>query len=173
MFCSAEATAESRVEMESAHVTAVAQVFAELCRPDFDGDMTAAVSKAADSGFAFAEALATIQASCVSTGAAFGCAAASAAAEAWAAASAEAHATAVAASAEECGCLAGAAALSVGTATTFVELIADAFARAEVTACSEGDAESFAGAFAQCSAFSYAKVWTRVRAARMHERAPV
>ena len=58
----------------------------------------------------------------------------------------------------------------MGTASSFVELIADAFARAEVTACVEGDASAFAAAFSFCSARAYAVVWTAVRSTPMFPR---
>eukprot|EP00892_Ulva_mutabilis_P008882 jgi/Ulvmu1/6366/UM293_0001.1 len=96
---------------------------------------------------------------CVSSGNAFGCASATATAEAWAAATAEAHATAVASSVEECECLVEAASFSFGQASTFIELVAEAFATAEVQACVEGDAIAFAQAYAQCTAVSYATVF--------------
>ena len=159
--CQSQASARLFMQISNAHATAMAEVFTEFCRDDFDGRVAGAASAAFDAGFAIAAALAESQAACVSSGNTFGCASASATAEAWAMATAEAHATAVAASAEECDCLASAQALSVGSASTFIELIADAFARAEVEACVEGDTSSFAVAYATCSATAYATVWTK------------
>eukprot|EP00892_Ulva_mutabilis_P000201 jgi/Ulvmu1/10181/UM006_0137.1 len=115
---------------------------------------------AQESGTAIAAALASSQASCVSTGDAFSCASAAATAEAWAAAAAEAHATAFAASAESCSCLADAQAVPVGSASTFIELMAQVSVRAEVSACSRGDQAVAANAYSSCSAAAYATVWT-------------
>ena len=164
-----QANALTFSRFSNAHAVAVVNVFTEFCRPDFDGRVALAAQAAFDSGVAFAAAITASQAACVSAGNAFGCASASATAEAWAMATAEAHATAVAASAEECDRLASAQALSVGTASTFIELIADAFARSDVTACSEGDAASFAAAYSSCSASAYATVWTKAIAEALLE----
>ena len=161
MECTSQASAATFSAFNSAHASVVSRVFTEFCRPDFDGRVARVVLAAEDSAVAFASALAASQAACVSEGNAFGCSSASATAEAWAMATAEAHATAVAASAEECECLTDAQALSVGTSSTFIELIADAFARTEVSACSEGDSSSFAAAYSSCSAVAYATVWTK------------
>ena len=160
--CTSEAAADSFPAMEDAHAEVVATIFTEFCRDDVDDVVAASVAAAAaNAAHAFARAVASTQAACVSTGKDFSCASASALAEAWASATAEAHATAVAASAEECACLSTYQALSVGSAATFVTLAADAFARAEVTACSEGDTTSFAAAYSSCAATAYATVWTK------------
>ena len=147
--------------MSDAHAAVIATVFIEFCRGDLEEIYAAAVvAAAAASAITFARTVAITQAACASSDKAFNCASATALAEAWASATAEAHATAVAASAEECECLAKSQELSGGKASTFITLATDTFARDEVTMCSEGDAASFAAAYADCSALAYATVWT-------------
>jgi len=163
VVCTSSASSAAFADMSDAHVSAITQVFAEFCRPDFDGRIVFAAQTLADSGFAIAEAIAKAQTSCVSQGNAVGCASASASAQAWAEATAEAHAMAVVTSAERCDCLAGAAALSVSSVSTFIELVVEAFAVAEANACVQGDDSASASAYANCSAASYAAVFATVR----------
>ena len=169
VICTSQATAQAFSAMENAHKSLISTIFTEFCRDDVDAVSAVDVALAAsDAALAFTRAVVATQAACVSTGMAFGCASASTMAEAWVSATAEAHASTVAASAEDCNCLAKSQALSVGSASTFITLTADAFARAEVTACSKGNDASFAAAFADCSAFAYATIWTHVRLRSFH-----
>eukprot|EP00892_Ulva_mutabilis_P010053 jgi/Ulvmu1/741/UM010_0114.1 len=158
--CAVQSNSQGRTEFESAHASAVSRVFAEFCSPTFSGGFALAAGVAHASGEAIASALAATQAECTSAGDAFACATASATAEAWARATVTGHAEAVAIAADQCDCLAGASSISVGSASLYINLMADAFASAEVIACSSGDGTSFASAYASCSAASYATVWT-------------
>ena len=163
--CESSASASTYSEMTSAHTQAVAAVMTELCRAGFDGELEVARDVAEDQGKAIAAVLTEAQAQCMTSGQAFGCASASASAVAWAEASAEAHSLAVASSAEDCDCLADADALSSVTGSVYVELIADAFSRAEARACSKGSQTSSATAFSQCGAAAYADLLSSVGSA--------
>eukprot|EP00892_Ulva_mutabilis_P009309 jgi/Ulvmu1/6750/UM030_0085.1 len=145
-------------DMTDAHTTATVDMLLELCRQDTTPELRAVELAAEGAGQVVARAVADAQAACISEGNTFGCSSASATASAWAEAAAEAHATAVARGQGTCACLANAGALSIGQAAEFVGLVADAFARAEVTACSSGDQTSFAIAYATCAAEAYARI---------------
>eukprot|EP00892_Ulva_mutabilis_P004374 jgi/Ulvmu1/2308/UM013_0156.1 len=111
----------------------------------------------------FARANTATQAASVSAGGDFGCTSTTILAEAWAEAFIDCHAAAVAAAAERCECLrsfAGSHPLSVRTPGTFLTLIADSFALAEVVVCTGADAEVSAAAYADCAASAYATVGT-------------
>jgi hypothetical protein len=111
------------------------------------------------------QAVVGAQAECVSQGNAFGCAGASAVANAWAGATAEAHAQAVAQALQgECHCPADSSAYAFGSASTFLQLVADATARVEVSACSRGDASSKAESYADCLAMAYSTVFAQASA---------
>lgn len=161
--CTATSRAGSFDDMSDAHVDAVADVFTEFCRTDFDGRIDTAAQILTDSGFAIAQAIAQSETTCVSQGNAVGCASASASAMAWAEATAEAHSMAVARSAERCDCLVGAGSLSLSSASSFIDLVVEAFALAEAQACVRGNDVASASAYANCSAAGYATVFATVR----------
>ena len=164
--CTSQASASSFADASDANAIAQVDIALGLCADGakaFSDAGGTLVTTATNDALALATAFAGAQASCVSAGNSFGCSSATATAEAWAEASAEAHATAVAKAARDCdACDVDAAALSVGRADVFIELIADVFARAEVTACSEGDGEAVAVAFTNCVAEAYATVFAKV-----------
>ena len=112
--------------------------------------------------FAAARAIADAAGTCTSTGKAFGCAKAKAQAAAWASATAEAHAHAYAEAFNGCGLCDTAGtqveASSEVIASTFVELMADVYAQAEIQVCVAGDQTSSARAWSNCFAMAYARL---------------
>ena len=167
-LCRSQPSSPEPHELNTAHAIAVASVFTEFCRPNFDGHVARAAQSAYESGVVISDAIAASQAGCPNS---FSCPAATALAEAWAASSTEAHAIAVAASMQECGCLTSAPALSISDASAFVSLAVDAFSRAERSACGEGDAggDSISAAYSRCAATAYATVWTKAIAEALLE----
>jgi hypothetical protein len=161
--CSAKANASSWSESKSVVRTAVVDAFAVACEPGFEGPIDRVEQIFRGAASASARAIADAQAECVSQGNAFGCATATATAKAWARATAEAWAQAVATATNNCGCLTDADAFAFGQASTFIDLIADVYARAEVHACVEGNAESKAGAWSNCFATAFTKIFAKVR----------
>ena len=111
---------------------------------------------------AAARAIADASGECTSTGNAFGCAKAQAQAAAWASATAEAHAHAYAEAFNGCGLCDTAGtqveASSEVIASTFVELMADVYAQAEIQVCVAGDQTSSASAWSNCFATAYARI---------------
>lgn len=149
--------------MSDAHIAATAEIILDLCTLDTKKDLIAVERAAEGAGKVIAGAVASAEAACVSEGAgAFGCAHAVASAEAWAFATASAHADAVARAQGDCACIARAGTLSVGESAEFAGLIAEAFARAEVTACVEGDDTAQAFAFSACVGEAYARLMVKV-----------
>lgn len=115
--------------------------------------------------YAAAQAIADAAGECTSTGKAFGCAKAESQAAAWASAAAEAHAHAYAEAFNGCGACDPNTALQTeaaaeSLASTFIELIVDVYARAEVNVCVQGDQSSSAEAWSNC----FAKAFTRLNA---------
>ena len=108
---------------------------------------------------AVAAAIADAAGDCSSEGTAFGCAKAKAQAAAWASATAEAHAHAYAEAYNGCGVCKDAGTLTKAAAeaiaSTFIELMADVYARAEVEICVVGDQVSSATAWSNSFARSY------------------
>ena len=112
--------------------------------------------------FAAARAIADAAGTCTSTGKAFGCAKAKSQAAAWASATAEAHARATAEAFNGCG-LCGdkgtqTEAAAEVVASSFVELMADVYAQAEIQVCVAGDQTASASAWSNCYAAAYAKI---------------
>ena len=108
---------------------------------------------------AVAAAIADAAGDCSSEGTAFGCAKAKAQAAAWASATDEAHAHAYAEAYNGCGVCEDAGTLTEAAAeviaSTFIELMADVYARAEVEVCVAGDQVSSATAWSNCFAKAY------------------
>ena len=162
--CQSKSSAGAFAAMHDAHIGVTAYAIEAYCDPHWDGSIENVYHYAEAEGAAIAKAVAAGQADCVSKGNAFGCTSATATAEAWAEATAEAHSLAVAKAFDKCHCDVEASSLSIAQASTFIEMSADVFSRAEVFACSEGDSSSWAVAYSQCTAVSYAKVWTKAYA---------
>lgn len=160
--CQSSASAHSwHVEADD-HAKALALSIDFMCRPDFSGDLSYPFDLAYASGVAIANAVASSQADCVSHGNAFGCAAAGASAKSWAQAFVDVHSTAIAAAIDVCPCLeSSASAGSLAKASTFIDLVTEAFARAEVVACVAGDDSAWASAYSNCAALAYAQLWTK------------
>ena len=115
--------------------------------------------------YAVAQAIADASGDCTSTGKAFGCATAESQAAAWASATAEAHAAAYAEAYNGCGACdpqtaVEATASSEVLASTFIELMADVYARAEILVCVKGDQSASATAWSNC----FAKAFTHINA---------
>ena len=113
--------------------------------------------------YAAAQAIADASGTCTSSGTAFGCAKAKAQAAAWAAATAEAHAAAYAEAYNGCGqchpdTAIEATAAAEAIASTFIELMADVYARAEIEVCVNGDQSASATAWSNCFARAYARI---------------
>lgn len=113
-----------------------------------------------------ARAITSASADCSSSGNAVGCAAAQAQASAWASATAEAHARAYAEAFNKCGgcdktAVTKATASNEALASSFVELVADVYARAEVEVCVKGTESASAEAMSNCFADGFAKVSTQ------------
>ena len=112
--------------------------------------------------FAAARAIADAAGTCTSTGEAFGCAKAKAQAAAWASATAEAHAAAYAEAYNGCGICDPTAVEATASAevlaSTFIELMADVYAQAEIQVCVAGDQTSSASAWSNCFATAYARI---------------
>lgn len=149
-------------------VSAVASAFFIVCDPnrvtDIDPvDVEGPFTSAAD---AAARAITAASADCTSSGNAVGCATAQAQATAWASATAEAYATAWAEAYNGCGTceegiVAQATASNEAISETFIQLTADAFARAEVEVCVIGNQSASAEAMSSCFAKAWAKVFTQ------------
>ena len=111
---------------------------------------------------AAARAIADASGTCTSSGNAFGCAKAKAQAAAWASATAEAHALAYAEAFNGCGVCEDAgtevSASAEVLASTFIELMADVYARAEIEVCVQGDQSSSATAWSNCFAQAYTRI---------------
>lgn len=61
---------------------------------------------------------------------------------------------------DSCDCPVDVMSLSIAQAETFIELTASVFARADASACVEGNDRAGSVAFTNCAAVAYAKVWT-------------
>ena len=111
---------------------------------------------------AAARAIADASGECTSEGKAFGCAKAASQAAAWASATAEAHAYAYAEAFNGCGLCdqrgTEASAAAEVVASSFVELMADVYARAEVEVCVQGNQSASATAWSNCYARAYARL---------------
>jgi hypothetical protein len=112
--------------------------------------------------FATARAIADASGTCTSSGTAFGCAKAKSQAAAWAAATAEAHAGAYAQAFNGCGiCPDNAVETSASAevyASTFIELMADVYAQAEIQVCVAGTQSSSATAWSNCFAHAFTRI---------------
>ena len=113
--------------------------------------------------YAAAQAIADASGTCTSSGTAFGCAKAKAQAAAWAAATAEAHAAAYAEAYNGCGqchpdTAIEATAAAEAIASTFIELMADVYSRAEIEVCVQGDQSSSASAWSNCFATAFTRI---------------
>ena len=112
--------------------------------------------------FAAARAIADAAGTCTSNGKAFGCTKDKAQAAAWASATAEAHAHAYAEAFNSCGlCDTAGTEVSASAeviASTFIDLMADVYAQAEIQVCVAGDQTSSASAWSNCYATAYARI---------------
>lgn len=152
-------------------MSAVAEAFYIICDPNRADDIR--VEEIEGPFFAAADAIAraitSASAECNSVGNAVGCATAKATATAWASATAEAHAVAYAEAFNGCAAngscnkqaVASATASAENLASSFIELTADAYARAEVEVCVRGTQSASAEAMSSCFAKSWAKVSTQ------------
>jgi hypothetical protein len=142
----------------------VADAFVIACNPDRSSPVLVAEVEGVFVAAAgvVATAIAKAAATCTSNGNAFGCAQAQAQANAWASATAEAYARAYAESINKCPICAGsqqqASSSAEVVASSFLELIVDVYARAEVQVCVAGNDNASAEAFSKCFAAAYAKV---------------
>jgi hypothetical protein len=112
--------------------------------------------------FATARAISDASGVCTSYGTAFGCAKAKSQAAAWAAATAEAHAGAYAEAFNGCGiCKDTAVEASASAevyASTFVQLMADVYSKAEIEVCVAGTQSASATAWSMCFADAFARL---------------
>ena len=113
--------------------------------------------------YAAAEAIADAAGECSTEGTAFGCAKAESQAAAWAASTAEAHAVAYAEAYNACGACDPDTAFETSAAaeaiaSSFIELMADVYARAEIQVCSEGDGTASATAWSNCWATAFTRI---------------
>jgi hypothetical protein len=142
----------------------VADAFLIACNPartspveviEIEGPFTAAAS-------VVATAIAKASATCTSNGNAFGCAQAQSQASAWASATAEAYAKAYAEAINKCPACPKSSQQATSSAevvaSSFLELIADVYARTEVQVCVAGNDNASAEAFSKCFASAYAKL---------------
>jgi hypothetical protein len=161
LACRASSSAQSFSAATSAAVAAVAEAFAIACNPaspvlvaDVEGVFVAAA-------IVVAETIADAAATCTSNGNAFGCAQAQAQANAWASATAEAYARAYAEAINKCPACAGSLQQATSSAevvaSSFLERVADVYARAEVQVCVAGNDNASAEAYSKCFAAAYAK----------------
>lgn len=162
--CHSSSDAYSSTVEAVGHADAMEASIAWMCTPHFSGSISHPLDVAFTAGVAIANAVAYSQADCVSSGNAFGCASASAHARAWAWGHFEFHVNATTRAIKLCPCLASnrGASERLASASTFVELMSEAFARAEVVACVAGKDSAWAAAYANCAALAYAQLWTKV-----------
>ena len=147
LVCTSRPNSTTFSQMRDAHINVVSSFVAAFCDPDFDGVVGQAVKNASEFAVAFASALVETQSECVSMGNAFECSSAAATADAWARATAEAHFRASALALRPCSCLdVDPLSFSFTFAEIFRNLTAEVLARAQTTACAQGDQESFARA---------------------------
>jgi hypothetical protein len=112
--------------------------------------------------FATARAISDAAGTCTSSGTAFGCAKAKSQAAAWAAATAEAHAHAYAEAFNGCGICPNTAVETSASAevyaSTFITLMADVYAQAEIQVCVAGNQSASARAWSNCFATAFARI---------------
>jgi hypothetical protein len=165
--CRASSDTSAFSSATSAAVSAVADAFLIACDPtrteplqpfEVEGPFTGAAR-------AVATAIAKASATCTSSGKAFGCAQAQAQANAWARATAEAYARAYGEAVNKCGTcdptVVEASSSAEVIASSFVDLVADVYARAEVQVCVNGNDNASAEAYSNCFAKAYALVSTK------------
>jgi hypothetical protein len=112
------------------------------------------------------QAVSSASAECISSGNAYGCAAAFAYARAWAEAVASAHAGAFSLAINKCTCRGEpqeVIASNYGSASVFEELVVDVEAVASAKVCVKGNASAHASVLASCQQTVYADVFANVR----------